>query len=170
MKSRLLLLLMIAMAVLAPAQNQPNAEKKPPLFFLKVAADVAGNVQSQSLNGLLAIYIKDKDWKEALKDGDLGPFMKAQEAKPGRSAGCLFSSSKDTAICVYFDGNAPFGVAAVRVGPSGKIGAADVSAAYKAVSNEMLKKGKEGMTFTESGVNTDDGVPLPAYLITSAGK
>jgi hypothetical protein len=162
--------MLVMAAVLAMAQNQPAAEKKPPLFFLKIAADVAGNVQSQSLNGLLAIYINDKDWKEALKDSDLGPFVKAQEAKPGRSAGCLFSSSKDTAICVYFDGDVPFGVAAVRVGPSGKIEASDISAAYKAVSKGMLKKGKEDLSFTEGMVNTDDGSPLPAFQITSTGK
>jgi hypothetical protein len=170
MKARLVLPLMLAMAtLLAAAQNQPNAEKKPPLFFLKIAADVAGNVQSQSLNGLLAIYIDEQSWKAALKDGDLGPFLKAQEAKPGRSAGCLFSSSKDTAICVYFDGDVPFGVAAVKVGPSGKIEASDVSAAYKAVSKEMLKKGKEEIIFTEGNVNTDDGLPLPAFQIGRKG-
>ncbi len=171
MKSKMFLPVVLAMsAVLTVAQNQPSAEKKPPLFFLKTTADVAGNVQSQSLNGFLAIYISDKDWKEALKDGDLGPFLKVQEAKPGRSAGCLFSSSKDTTICVYFDGDVPFGVAAVRVGPSGKIEASDISAAYKAVSKEMLRKGREDLTFTEGNVNTDNGVPLPAFQITSTGK
>ncbi len=171
MKFRLIVRFMLAMAtVLAAAQTQPKAEKKTPLFFLKIAADVAGNVQNQPLNGLLAIYISDKDWKEASKDGDLGPFMKVQQAKPGRSVGCLFSSRKDTAICVYFDGDVAFGVAAVRVSASSKIEVSDVSAAYKAVSKEMLRKGKEDLTFTEGNVNTDDGAPLPAFQITSGGK
>jgi hypothetical protein len=168
MKSRVVVFLVLALAaVLTLAQNQPNREKKPPLFFLKIAADVAGNVQSQSLNGFLAIYVDEKSWNDAVKDSDLGPFLKAQEAQPGRSAGCLFSSRRDTAICVYFGGDVPLGVAAVRTGAGGKIEAGDVAAAYKAVSKEMLKKGKEDLSFTEGKVTTDDGFPLPAFQIAS---
>lgn len=168
MKFRVVVSLMIALtAMLAVAQSQPAAETKRPLFFLKIAADVAGNVQSQPLNGFFAIYIDDKNWKAAEIDSDLGPFLKKQEAKPRRSAGCLFSSSKDAAICVYFDGDVAFGVAAVRVGPSGKIEAGDVAAAYKSVSKDMVKRGGEDLTFTEGNVNADDGTPLPAFQITS---
>jgi hypothetical protein len=168
MKTRVVVFLMLAMtALLAVAQSQPAAETKTPLFFLKIAADVAGNVQSQPLNGFFAIYVDDKNWKAAEKDSDLGPFLKKQEAKPRRSAGCLFSSKKDTAICVYFDGDVAFGVAAVRVVPGGKIEAKDVSAANKSVSKDMVKKGGEDLTFTDGQVNTDDGTPLPAFQITS---
>lgn len=161
------------LAVLAAAQNQsdPNkAVEKEPLYFLKIAADVAGNVQNQPLNGYLAIYLDQQNWAAGLKDGDLGPFLKVKEAKPGRSAACLFSAAKDAAICVYFDGDTPFGVAAVRAGGSGKIEASDIAAAYKAVSKEMLKKGAEELRFEPGDVATDDGQPLPAFLISSAGK
>jgi hypothetical protein len=171
MKFRVVVSLMLAMvAVLAMAQNQPNAEKKTPLFFARIAADVAGNVQGQSLNGFTVIYLDQKNWTAALKDSDLGPFLKVKEAKPGRSAACLFSGRKDSAICVYFDGEVPFGVAAIRAGASGKIEAGNVTAAYKAVSKEMLKNGDEALSFTPGAVASDDGTPLPAFQISSAAK
>ena len=166
---------------LAAAQNQPAAkpgaekpitEKKDPLFFVKIAADVAGNVQQTPLNGFLGLYIAPQNWAPGLKDGDLGPFLKAQEAKPGRSAACLFPNAevKDVAICVYFDGDTPFGVAAVKAGASGKIEAGDVSAAYKAISKEMLKKGEQEVRFEPGDISMDDGQPLPAFQLSTGAK
>jgi hypothetical protein len=153
-----------------PAAENPTPEKKDPLFFVKIAGDVAGNVQSQSLDRHLAIYIDDKNWSEGLKDSDLGPFLKVKEAKPGRSAACFFSSSKDAATCVYFDGDTPFGVAAVKAGASGQIQASDITAAYKTVTKEMLKKGSAELDFSPMDVNTDDGTPLPAFGVSSTAK
>jgi hypothetical protein len=171
MKFRAFLPLVLAMATVPMlAQNQPAAKKKPPLFFLRIAATVASHVQSQSLNGFLAIYIEDQTWKSAVQDGDLGPFLKAQEAKTGRSAGCLFTTRKDAAVCVYFDGNTPYGVVPVRAGSAGKIDGSDILAAYKPVSKQMLKKGKEDLNFTEGAVTTDDHTPLSAFQIASAKK
>jgi hypothetical protein len=171
MKFRVSLPLVLATAtVLTLAQTQPDTEKKPPLFFLRITANVASHVQSQSLNGFLAIYIDDHTWKAALQDGDLGPFLKGQEAKPGRSAGCLFTSRKDAAVCVYFDGNDPYGVASVRAGAAGTIDGSDILGAYKPVSKQMLKKGKQDLNFTESSVTTDDHTRLSAFQIASARK
>jgi hypothetical protein len=153
-----------------PAPEKATAEKKDPLSFVKIAGDVAGNVQSQSLNGYLAIYIDEKDWTDGLKDSDLGPFLKVKEAKPGRSAACFFSSGKDAATCVYFDGDAPFGVAAVKAGASGQIQAADVTAAYKTVTKEMLKKGSAELDFSPTDLSTDDGTPLSAFGVTSTAR
>lgn len=187
MKSRIAVSLLLAgmLAVLAAAQNQPAAqkpapekpapekpaaEKKDALFFVKTAADVAGNAQSQSLDGYLGIYIDDQNWAEGSKDSDLGPFLKLKEAKPGRSATCFFSNAKDAATCVYFDGDAAFGVAAAKAGSSGQIQASDIAAAYKTVSKEMLKKGSAEISFSERDINTDDGVPLPAFGVTVEEK
>jgi hypothetical protein len=192
MKSRAVVPFLLAamLAVLSAAQNQPAAKKpvpekpaaqkaspekpaaetKDPLSFARTAADVAANVQSQSLDGYLAIYIDDKNWADGLKDSDLGPFLKIQEAKPGRSATCFFASGKDAATCVYFDGDTPFGVAAAKVGASGQIQAADIQAAYKPVSKEMLKKATAEINFNASDINTDEGTPLPAFQVTVAEK
>jgi hypothetical protein len=172
MKSKILAFVCLAgtLAGAAGAQNQPDQEKKEPLSFAKIAANVAGNVQHRTVNGTLAIYVSEQNWAAGLKDGDLGPFLKLKEAKPGRSAACLFSQSKDIAVCVYFDGNTPFGVTAVEAGASGKLEASDIAAAYKPVSKDMLKKGAEELSFTPVGINTDDGQALPAFLVTAAGK
>ncbi len=180
MKSQVAVSLILAgllTASLAAAQNQPGpagAEKKEsqkdPLSFVKIAADIAGNVQPGSLNGFLALYIDDQSWASGLKDGDLGPFLKVKEAKPGRSAACLFAPAKDVAICVYFDGDTPFGVTAVKAGASGKIEAGDVPGAYKDVSKEMLKKGEQELRFEPGDAATDDGRAVPAFLVATGPK
>ena len=166
MKSQIAcLLLLAAVLVPAPAQNPPNAENADPLSFVKIATQIAGNVQEGSLDGRLGIYVSEKDWAEGLKDSDLGPFLKLKEAKPGRSAAFVFSPMKDAAVCVYFDGKSPFGVVAVRAGASGSLQAADISAAYKPFSQDMLKKGDQEWHFEQNGVNTDDGTALPGFVI-----
>src|SRR5262249_28322509 len=138
MKYKMLAILALAAALQAAAQSQPDQAKKDPLFFVKIAANVAGNVQRELVNGSAVIYVDDQNWAAGLKDGDLGPFLKLQEAKPGRSAACLFTRDKDAAVCVYFNGDSPFGVAAVKAGASGKLEASDIAAAYKPLSKEML--------------------------------
>jgi hypothetical protein len=172
MKNKIVVTIILAgmLGVLAATGTSQNTESKEPLFFARIAADVAGNVQSKSLNGFIAIFVEPKNWAAGLKDSDLGPFMKVKEAKAGRGAACLFSDAKDVAICVYFDGDAPFGVAAVTVGAGGKIEDKDVAAAYKAVTKDMLKKGDVELSFAPSDLNTDDGTPLPGFQITSTAK
>jgi hypothetical protein len=164
MKSRLVgsVILAVALVAAGAAQNQPNqgkSEKKGPLFFAKIAADIAVNVQHKSINGFLAIYVDEQDWAAGLKDGDLGPFLKVKEAKPGRSAVFIFSQEKDAAVCVYFDGDSAFAVSVL----GGKIEPV-------AVTKEMLKKGAEELKFSESSINTDDGQPLPAFLVAATSK
>jgi hypothetical protein len=156
------------LATLAIAQNPPTPEKdkKAPLVFVETAADVANNLHHGSLANYLGIYIDATNWAAGLKDSDLGPFLKAQEAKPNRSAACLFSGAKDAAVCVYFDGDKAYGATAVHAGANGKIEDKDVVAAYKTVTKEMLEKGGAKLRFDESPVNTDDGVALPGYQIT----
>lgn len=167
MRSRinLLLLSVILFSVLAAAQTTPKPDESDSLFFVKIAANVASNLQHDNLNGYLGIYISEKNWNAALKDGDLGPFLKPQEAKAGRSAACVFSSMKDAATCVYFDGKSPYGEVSAKAGTQGGLQAVDLAAAYKPVSKEMLKKGDHDFRFTEGAINTDDGTPLPGYAI-----
>lgn len=164
-----LILAAMLVPVLAFSQTLPAPDNSDSLAFVKVAADVGGNVQSDSLAGRLAIYISDKNWAEGLKDGDLGPFLKVKEAKPGRSAACIFNDAKDAAICVYFDGKEPFGVVALKAGAGGGFKPADISAAFKPVSKDMLEKGSQGLQFNPIEINTDDGVALPGFVIAKPG-
>jgi hypothetical protein len=154
---------------LAAAQNKPSAEKNDPLSLVKIASNVASNTQHQDLNGFLAIYVDSESWAAALKDGDLGPFLKLKEVKPGRSAVLFFSPEKDTAISIFFDGNSPFGMTFAKA-KSGKIEDGDISSAYKPVSKEMLKDAGQELQFNKGDVSTDDGQPLTAFQITSTGK
>jgi hypothetical protein len=151
------------------AQNQPAPESSDPLFFVKTAAHVARNVQHDNLQGYLAIYVSDKNWAEGAKDGDLGPFLKIKEAKPGRSAAFFYTGEKDSAICVYFDDKTPFGVVAVKADPGKAIQPSDISGAYKPVSKDMLRKSEQELRFSSTDVNTDDGVSLPAFTIEKPG-
>ncbi len=165
-----LVLIALFISSFALAQNQASQEKSDPQSLIQTAATVASNAKRQDLNGYLAIYISPENWASGLKDGDLGPFLKQKEAKPGRSVIFLFSQSKDAAICVYFDGAAAFGMTAVKAGAGGKIEDKDISGEYKAVTKEMLKDSGQEFHLENSEIGTDDGVPLPAYLVTSAAK
>ena len=71
----------------------------------------------------------------------------------------IFSQSKDAAVCVYFDGDSAFAVAVLgdKIEPM-------------AVTKEMLKNGDGELKFSESSINTDDGEPLPAFLVTATSK
>jgi hypothetical protein len=170
MKSKTLAFLVFSVVVTLGlgAQSQPGRAESDPLFFVKIAANVAGNVQHETVEGSLGMYISEQNWAAALKDSDLGPFLKVKEGKPGRSAACLFSQNKDSAVCVYFDGDSPFGLAAVKAGASGKIEAGDITAAYKPISKDVLKKGSGELTFGPTDLSMDDGQPLPAFIVTSA--
>jgi hypothetical protein len=166
----LLVLITLFVSGIAQAQSQATPEKRDPQSRIQIAINVTSNAQHQNLDGYLAIYVDPEKWAAGLKDGDLGPFLKLKEQKPGRSAVFLFSPSKDSAIGVYFDGGTAFGMTAVKAGASGKIEASDISAGYKAVTKEMLKETGKEFQFEPSEISTDDGEPLPGYLITSATK
>ena len=159
----------LLLSTLALAQTQLAPEKGEALAFVKTAADIAGNVQQQSLENFFAIYVDEQNWASAAKDGDLGPFFKLQEAslKPGRSGVCFFSQAKDTATCVYFDGKTAFGVVSVKAANGGAIPADSVAAAYKSVTKDMLAKSDKQWHFTKlDDFNADDGAALTAYQVT----
>jgi hypothetical protein len=172
MKARFFVALFLAgvFSVLIAAQTKPQPKRYDPLFFAGISADVAGNVLNQSLNKYLTTFLDQTTWTAGLKDSDFGPFLRAKEAKPGRGADFLFSETKEIAICVYFDGDIPFGVVVLHLSAGQKIQDSDVLAAYKSVTNEMLKKNSEDLRFTTTDMATDDGVALVAFQISIAGK
>ena len=164
-----------ALAAAASVQNELNQEKSKSndkndsLSFIKVAADVAGNVQRETVNNSLGLYVGEGNWASGLNDNDLRPFLKLKEAKPGRSAACLFTQAKDSAVCVYFDGQSPFGVVAVRAGANGGMQPEAISDGYKAISKEMLKHTGE-FSFSPTNLATDEGQELPAFVVARAAE
>jgi hypothetical protein len=151
----------------AQGQHKFSPDAKEAIPYVKMATEVALNVQHNSLNNYLAVFVTYRDWDQAVKDGDLGPFMKLKEAEGmgGRSAVCLFSSKKDAAICVYFDDKRPFGLTTVKAGADGKLG--DPAAGYQRVTNEMRKKNDQKLNYVESTVTTDYGAGLTGFQITT---
>jgi hypothetical protein len=164
-----LILSALCLSSLSLAQNQSGPEQGTPLSLIQTAINVAVNSQHPSLDGYLAIYVDPEKWESGLKDSDLGPFLQLKEQKAGRSAVFFFSQSKDSAIGVYFDGATPFGVTAVKTNDSGKIEPGDISAAYKAVTKDMLKPAGTEFHFEHGDVAMDDGTPLTAYLVSGPG-
>jgi len=148
-------------------QHKLDADGKQALPYVKIAADVARNVQPDSLNNFVAIFIAYRDSDQALQDDDLAPFMKIKKAPPAGfwSSVCFFSAKKDSAISVYFDGKRPFGVVAVKAGPNGKLG--DPAASYREVSQDMLAKNEHKLNFEEIIVQTDTGSGLTGFRVTA---
>lgn len=153
---------------LAAAQSKTTTEAKDPLPLVKIAANVGSNIQDHSLSGFLAIYIDSQNWAAGLKDGDLGPFLKLKDAKPGRSAVLIFSPEKDIAIAVFFDGDSAIGATSAKA-KSGEIESADISP-VKPVAKDALKQPATDLEFTKGDVATDDGQSVPAFQISSPAK
>ena len=151
------------------AQGHPklSPDGKEAIPYVKMATDIALNVQQVALNNFLAVYVSYRDSDQAAKDGDLGPFMKIKDAEPhgGWSAVCFFSAKKDAATCVYFDEKKPFGVASVKASSGSKL--ADHSAAYQHVTLQMRKKSDQRLDYAETTVTTDYGAGLTGFQITA---
>jgi hypothetical protein len=164
-------LIVLAALLMAPSvalgQHKLDADGKEALPYVKIAADVARNVQENSLNNFVAIFITYRDSDQARQDDDLAPFFKIKQAEPTTfwSTVCFFSAKKDAAICVYFDDKKPFGVTAVKAGPNGKLG--DAAGAYRKVSREMLAKNEHKLSFQETLIQTDTGAGLTGFQVTA---
>jgi hypothetical protein len=161
------LLALLAAPRVVAGQHRLDDDGKAALPYVKIAADVARNVQQDSLNNFLAIFISYRDSDQALQDDDLAPFVKIKKAEPVSfwSTVCFFSAKKDAAICVYFDEKRPFGVIAVKAGSNGKLG--DPAAAYRTVSRDMLAKNEHKLNFQEITVQTDTGAGLTGFRVTA---
>jgi hypothetical protein len=148
-------------------QHKLDEDGKQALPYVKIAADVARNVQQDSLNNFIAVFISYRDSDQALQDDDLAPFMKIKQAPPAGfwSSVCFFSAKKDSAICVYFDKKRPFGVVAVKAGPKGKLG--DPAGSYREVSQDMLARNEHKLNFQETIIQTDTGSGLTGFQITT---
>lgn len=133
--------------------------------MVATALDIAANLRDQSLDGYVAIYIDDQTWPTALKDGDLGPFVKLNPAKPNRRAIILTSSKTKPTICVFFDGNTAFGVAATGGMGGGEAATAEIAAGYKPVTSDLLTKRIHNPMLIPGEVSADDGTRLTTYQI-----
>jgi len=174
MKLLMTALLICATSIASFAQTKnPAPPRDNPLSLVDTAVTITLRTQQQNFDGFVAVYISPENWDAALKDGDLGPFLKLKEKKPGRSAVVVVPPNANTeasTVCVYFDGDKALGVTAAHSKDGAKPSAGDIANAYKAVNNAMTEK--KGLEFElEPGqVSTDDGGQLPAYTINHASR
>lgn len=169
----LLVLITLWIAGFAHARNQAASEKSDPLSLAEMAVTIAANTQHQDLDGFFAIYVSPENWDLVLKDGDLGPFLKVKEKKPGRSAVILETpslNSTGTIVCIYFDGDKPLGMTATKRKDGGKTLADDIASTYKPVTKAMAQKKDYAFEFNEGNIRTDNDDPIPAYKIRSVDK
>ncbi|MGD0738676.1 MAG: hypothetical protein ABR957_03705 [Terracidiphilus sp.] len=157
--------LMLAVGILAVQLPAFAAQDKDALKFVRIAADVASNVQTRSIDGYFAIYISPQNWTSASADGDLGPFIQAQEAGAARSMACLFSAIKNNAVCVYFEGERAYGLTALRSDPNQPFTSAAVAASYKPITRELLKKAPGKIAFSPVNIKLDNGQAVDGFLV-----
>ena len=157
--------LLLALGILVVQLPSSAAQDKDALKFVRIAADVASNVQTGSIDEYTAIYIDEENWKAAAADSDLGPFIQAQEAGAARSMACLFSAAKDNAVCVYFDGTRAYGVTALQSERNSPFTSAAASASYKALTPDLLRKAQGKISFSPNPITLDNGQPLKAFRV-----
>lgn len=159
---------LIPTKTIAP-QLASGSDVKEPLFFVKIAGDVYGHIRHLTPNNFIAVYIPSEAWDEASKDRDLAPFLEIRDARKrktrnARSAACIFSPDREMGLCVYFDGEVPFGVTTAKVSVSGRIEPERVEHSYQGVSKQMLRKNRQTLHFLSSGT-IDDARMLQAWRI-----
>jgi hypothetical protein len=169
--SRGIVLLLLLLSSLSPAQNTEAPKDLGKLMFAKTAADIVANMQHQSLAGYVVVVIDEKNWAPLLKDGDLSPFLKLKEPKPGLRAAILISNPRiSPTFCVFFNDGTAVSLATAQPNAAGKIDPAQVASSQKPVPKEAIRAGKEELFFTEGEISSDDGQPIAAYQINSAGN
>jgi hypothetical protein len=123
----------------APAQ-QPATKALSNVEMVRIASDIAYNLQHDSLDYYNAFIITPDDWNNALSDSLFGTFLSAQEQKPGRAMVCILSELSNDATCVYFDNDKPTNAFALKIDVGGKFTPDAIKAALKPVTPELLNK------------------------------
>lgn len=159
----------LLLASLAVAQDQSSKKEDVGLRYAQMAVNIASTIPHQSLGGHVAIFVDDKQWTSLLKDKDLGPLLKLKDQKPDRRMVLLVSSNEDASprVAVYFDGGTATDMALYAPSPEAKISADLLKPVPKdaAKANDAAKSWKLAPV---EGIASDDGDPLPAYLISKA--
>lgn len=165
MKIRSAFPIFVAIGIFATQLLPASAQDKATSQFLLTAINIASHVQSGSMDGYLAVYIAPVTWTAALTDSNLGPFLATQEAMSSRSVTCLYSKKKDTAVCVYFDGTRPYGVAAVKSDAGHQFSAASAAASFQPITPDMLRKPPGKFSLSPQAITLDNGQQLAAFLV-----
>ncbi|MBN2319478.1 MAG: hypothetical protein JXR49_10395 [Acidobacteria bacterium] len=158
----------IAIASEEPADN----ELKEAFPLINISTGIVSHIKEGSLAGYFAIFIHSDNWDSLLNDGDIGPFLKIKFDQSDRKALVLMppNLNEGSIYCVYFNGYVPIGFVEFTVDGYRKVEVDEIQRAYKKVTKEMLKECKEELYFINGNLETDDGKPLSAFKIASAGN
>jgi hypothetical protein len=109
------------------------------LDYMRIASDVARNLQRPSLVNYYGWTIDAANWHGALDDNLFGPFLAAQEEKPGRVMGCVIAEmTNNDAICVYFQDDKPYGYVAIKVEVGHHFTNEEVKSAFNPITPDLL--------------------------------
>jgi len=145
-------------------------QKKLPLGrdYVHVSANVARNLNHESVNTYNAAFFHQENWASGQKDSLFGSFLSLQEAKMNRAAVCMFNSMETDAVCTFFQDEEPYGALTLETAAGHPFDPKVISAAYKPVTAELGKEGTFSYTFKflKSMVAMDDGTMVESFFIT----
>lgn len=149
-----------------------RAQQTADFNYMQVAAQVATNLNRPSLESYYGWTIDAASWHDALNDTLFGPFLAAQDEKPGRALVCIMSELYNDATCVYFEDSKPYGVAALKADVDHKFSTDEVKAAFKPITPALLQypaaKGKNKII--DGQYELDNKTMIPADIITEGAS
>jgi hypothetical protein len=145
-------------------------QKKLPLGrdYVHVSANVARNMNHESVNTYNAAFFHQENWASGQKDSLFGPFLSLQEAKMNRAAVCMFNSTETDAVCVFFQDEAPYGALTLETPAGHPFDPKAIATAYKPVTADLGKEGTYSYTFKfiKGLVAMDDGTMVKSFFVT----
>ena len=135
-----------------------------------LGADLIRTERETSLAGYFVVSVPSEQREKLASDPDLGPFLSIGGRSP-ETLTLVFVPPAEGAgntYAVYFVGEEPVGLVAVAPSVEGRISPHDLMQAYRAVSSPAAES-REELFFQPVELQADDGTPVPALRILTAG-
>ncbi len=134
-----------------------NAQEYSAISYMRIAAQVARNLDRPTLDDYYGWTISAGSWHESLNDALFGPFLAAQEESPTHTMSCIIKQfTNNDVVCVYFNGQSAYGYAALKGDVGHHFTVEEVKGAYKPMSADLLEK-HEGTAATGGDKKSGDG-------------
>ncbi|GEM_PF-1352727 len=169
-------IMLIAFLALFPrafvAGEQASTQDDEGFSLIRISTGIVSQEMNGSLAGYYAIYVGPDAWDALLNDGDLGPLLKAAPPNAAQKAVILLPPNprNGKTHCIYFDNAHPVGVVGVPSNAEGKLESAAIGSALRVVTAEMNQPCREELYFIPGMLEADDGRPVRALKIASAGQ
>jgi len=152
----------LLLAALTLCSISAFAEEPPDLPLIKITTDLVQAHSTSSLAGSFAIVLRIPENKNLSGDSDLGPFIASAIANKETAVVLIVPPKAGTTHAVFFHGILP-------------VFYSSRSDAKPAIDEnrekvETIAEGKEELYFQQVKLTADDGTPIPAQRILSAGQ